>query len=129
MKRAIVTISENGIVTIPNVPTASILMRDFEIAQLFEVYSQTVKANIKTILKSRVVVPDYTHGGIVIATSIQPDYYGLDMITAIAFRVDSPNAQAFREMVLSELGTVGKPTCVSLVIKLDTQKQSHRLTN
>ena len=48
MKRETITISENGVITIPSETTAPILMRDFEIAQLFGVYSQTVKAAIKT---------------------------------------------------------------------------------
>ena len=93
MKREIITISENGIITIP---TAQILMRYFEIAELFGVFSQTVKSAIKSILKSGIVLPDCRHGGVAIGNSIQPDYFGLDMITAIAFRINSPQAQVFR---------------------------------
>lgn len=48
-----------------NIPTASILMKNFEIAQLSGVYIQTVKTNIKAILKSGIVVPDYTHSDII----------------------------------------------------------------
>lgn len=129
IQREIITISENGIVTIPNVPTASILMRDFEIAQLFEVYSQTVKANIKAILKSGVITSDCTHGGTVISSAIIPDYFGLDMITALAFRIQSHNAKVFREYIVSRLHTISKPMPVSLLIQVDRDKQSHRLMN
>ena len=87
MKREIITISENGVITIPIAATAPILMRDVEIAELFGIYSPTVKAAIKAVLKSGAVAPDYTHGGEVTGNSILPDYYGLDMITAIAFRI------------------------------------------
>lgn len=97
MKREIVTISESGAITIP---TTQVLMRDFEIAELFGVFSQTIKSAIKFILKSGIVLPDYTHGGVVIGNSIQPDYFGLDMITAIAFRIQSPQAHLFREYLL-----------------------------
>lgn len=75
-------------------PTASILIRDFEIVQLFGVYSQTVKTNIRAILKSGIVVPDYTHGGIVIGNSVQPNYHNMDMIPALAFRIQSYKAKS-----------------------------------
>lgn len=100
MKREIITISENGIVTIP---TTQILMRDFEIAELFGVFSQTVKSAIKSILKSGIVVPDDTHGGVIIGNHIQPEYFGLEMIITIAFRIHSPQAQVFREYVQRQL--------------------------
>lgn len=129
MKRNIVTISENGIITIPSAATTPILMRDFEIAELFGISSPTVKVAIKAILKSGAVAPDYTHGGEVAGMSILPDYYGLDMITAIAFRIHSPQAQVFRELVLNRVSTGSKPTTVSLVIQVNEHKPANRLTN
>ena len=128
MKREIITISENGIITIP---TAQILMRDFEIAELFGVFSQTVKSAIKSILKSGIVLPDCRHGGVAIGNSIQPDYFGLDMITAIAFRINSPQAQVFREYILQQLCTVSKQTTVPVFIQVcsDNNKPVTRLTN
>lgn len=129
MKREIITISENGVITIPSATTAPILMRDFEIAELFGVYSPTIKAAIKAILKSGAVAPDYTHGGVVFGKSLLPDYFGLDMITAIAFRIHSPQAQVFRELVLSRLSAVSKPTAISLVVQVDGYKPVNRLIN
>ena len=35
MKREKITISENGIITLPGNPTETVWMRDFEIAELF----------------------------------------------------------------------------------------------
>lgn len=118
MKREIITISENGVITIPSATTAPILMRDFEIAELFGVYSPTIKAAIKAVLKSGAVAPDYTHGGVVIGKSLLPDYFGLDMVTAIAFRIHSPQAQAFRELALSRLNTVSKPISRPVIIQV-----------
>lgn len=129
MKREIITISENGVITIPSAATVPILMRDFEIAELFGIYSPTVKAAIKAVLKSGAVVPDYTHGGEVAGKNILPDYYGLDMITTIAFRIHSSQAQAFRELVLSRLNAVSKPTAISLVVRVDGYKPANRLIN
>lgn len=129
MKREIITISENGVITIPSATTAPILMRDFEIAELFGVYSPTIKAAIKAVLKSGAVTPDYTHGGVVIGKGLLPDYFGLDMITAIAFRIHSPQAQVFRELVLSRLSAVSKPTAISLVVQVDGYRQANQLIN
>lgn len=129
MQREMITISENGTVTIPSVPTASILMRDFEIAQLFGVYSQTVKANIRAILKSNVVTADLTNGATLVGNNILPDYFGLDMITALAFRIQSHKAKVFREYVVRKLHTISKPTPVSLLIQVDREKQPHSLMN
>lgn len=129
MKREIITISENGVITIPSATTAPILMRDFEIAELFGIYSLTVKAAIKAVLKSEAVAPDYTHGGEVAGNSILPDYYGLDMITAIAFRIHSPQAEAFRELVLSRLNAVSKPTPVPMFIQVNSSLKNNELAN
>lgn len=119
MKRKIITISENGIITIPSTTTVQILMRDFEIAELFGVYAQTVKVHIKAILKSGIVVPDYTHGRVVIGNGIQPDHFGLDMITAIAFRIHSPQAQLFRKDVLRRLCRVNPHSTPVILIGLN----------
>lgn len=129
MKREIITISENGIITIPSATTTPILMRDFEIAELFGVYSLTVKAAIKTVLKSGAVALDYTHGGVVVGKSILPNYFGLDMITAVAFRIHSPQAQAFRELVVSRLSTVGKPATPPLFIQVSCGKRNNEFKN
>lgn len=129
MKRETITISENGVITIPSETTAPILMRNFEIAQLFGVYSQTVKAAIKAVLQSGVVVPDCTHGGTVVGSSIQPDYYGLDMITAIAFRIHSPQTQVFRKLVLSKMSAVSKLTSVPLFIQVGSSKRNNEFKN
>lgn len=129
MKRGIITISESGVITIPSVNTAPILMRDCEIAELFGIYAQTVKATIKAVLKSGAVAPDYTHGGVVVGKSILPDYYGLDMITAIAFRIHSPEAKTFRELVLSRLSTVSKPISTPLFIQVSSGKRNNEFKN
>ena len=42
MKREKITISENGIITLPGNPTETVWMRDFEIAELFGVMIPTI---------------------------------------------------------------------------------------
>lgn len=65
MKREKITISENGIITLPGDPVETVWMLDFEIAELFGVMIPIIKSNIRAILKSGVVKADLQHGGIV----------------------------------------------------------------
>ena len=95
----IITISDSGVVHIP----ITVSMRDFEIAQLFGVFQQSVKANIRAILKSGVSNGDTSKGGIVVGNSIIPEYFGLDMVIALAFRVQSPKTEIFRQWIIKRL--------------------------
>ncbi|MEG2612785.1 MAG: hypothetical protein RR971_04785 [Alistipes sp.] len=138
MKREKITISDNGVVSMPSaasisneqsLPTAQILMADFEIAELFGVLIPTVRSNIRTILKTGIVTADLTNGATLVGNNLLPDYYGLDMITALAFRIHSRQAQVFRKMVLSRLSTVNKSTSLSLVVQVDGGKRLNRVAN
>ncbi len=99
-------------------------MRDFEIAQLFGVFTQTIKANIKTILQSGIVRADLTDGGVMVGNHIFPDYYGLDMITALAFRVQSPQAEMFRTWALRKMVAKNNTVHSSVFISMDNKALS-----
>jgi hypothetical protein len=101
MKRAVITI-ENGMVSVPQ---SDIRMTAFEIAALFEIYTQTINSHIKAVLKSDIIKVDISCPVIVAENTLMPDVYGLDMITALAFRVHSPKAEAFREWVVHRITT------------------------
>ena len=85
-----------------HIPT-KVEMRDFEIAELLGIMLPTVKGKIKTQFKSRPTIS--CSGGIVVGNSIVPEYFGLDMIIAIAFQVDSYKAEILRGYMLSKLTT------------------------
>lgn len=91
--RGVITITENGIVAVPG----HVRMSVSDIADLFGIYYQTAKKLIRDIEKSGVVRGDDSTGGTVEGRKVHPDYYGLDMIIALAFRVQSKNATLFRE--------------------------------
>lgn len=95
MKREIVTICRGGRITVP----ANAQMTDFEIAELFGVLIPKIKANIRSLLKFCVCQGDYSDGGVVIGNTVYPEYYGLEMIIALSFGIDSANAKVFREWV------------------------------
>lgn len=104
MKQREIIISENGKVSVPD----KVMLRDFEIAELFGVFIPTVKGKIKQILKEGIYQGDFSNGGFVSGDTIIPEYYGLDMITALAFRIHSYKANVFREWVLQRMIAVQK---------------------
>ena len=106
-------INDNGIVSIPN----EVEIQEFEIAELFGVSYQVVRTNIKAILKSNICYGDYSHGGVVYGGTVYPECYALDMIIAIAFRVQSPSAKVFREYIYRKLT---KSTSQPLFIQIDS---------
>lgn len=116
MKRTIIAI-ENGIVTVPQ--SSDIRMTVFEIAALFEVYVQTVNGGIKTILKSGIVKADIPCPVTVTGNTLMPNVYGLDMITALAFRVHSPKAEIFRDWVIRKI--TANPLPAKLIIQLSNR--------
>lgn len=107
MKRNIISIDERGSVSVLN---GEIMMIDFEIAELFGVLVPTVKGKIKQILKESVCSRDFSNGGIVVGGEVIPEYYGLDMVVAVAFRVQSQEAKVFRQWVLRKMTVTQNPS-------------------
>jgi hypothetical protein len=115
MKREIITI-EHGMVSVPQ--SGEVCMTVFEIASLFEVYTQTINAHIKALLESGVIRSDISCSATVTRNAIMPDFYRLDMIIALAFRVHSPKAGICREWVLHRITTHFNPLPLALFIQL-----------
>lgn len=97
-KGTIVTINGNGTVSVPG----KVMMQDFEIAELFGVTIPAIRANIRTILKTGIVTGDFTNGATLVGNNILPDYHGLDMVVALAFRIQSPQTEIFRRWILGK---------------------------
>ena len=81
----------------------NIRWRKWQLAQLFGVYESTVRANIKFIIKSNIVKPDYHSTLVQTGGILLPEVYSLDMIIALAFRIDSANASKLREWIMTKL--------------------------
>ncbi|MFI3248507.1 MAG: hypothetical protein R3Y39_05195 [Rikenellaceae bacterium] len=97
MRRGIITISEGGLVSVPSY----VSMMDFEIAQLLGIMLPTVRGCIKRLLKSRMIVN--CSGGKVSGNRIIPTHFGLDVVIAIAFQVESYRADLFRKWVIRRM--------------------------
>ena len=99
MGRAIITISESGCVNIPNV---NIWMSFSELVGLFEVAAPTLKNAIRAIHKSGVIA-EHTQRCEVIPYTYWAALYNMDMIVAIAFRINSYGAEKIRKEVLKRI--------------------------
>lgn len=98
MKNTKITISDNGDVHIPR----DVRMNIEEIAELFGVFYQVVKRNIRCVEALGICTGDQSMSGTVEGTKIVSDYYGLDMIIAIAFRMQSVKANIFRKRIIDK---------------------------
>ena len=109
MNRGIITISETGVVT---VPTAPVWMTQFEIADLFGVFSCDIRKAIRAIYKNKELSETYTMKYIKQTDGISYDVYNLEMIIAIAFRICSKESFQFRRFVIHEIcaSQKGSPT-------------------
>lgn len=101
MKENIITISDNGSVYVPT----NVQMRDFEIAELFGAMIPTVRSHVRAILKTGIATGDYTNGATLVGNNLLPDYFGLDMVVAITFRVQSYKAEIFRKWIIRKTTT------------------------
>lgn len=99
--------------------TYNVQMRPFEIAALFGVYVQTIHSSIKTILKSGTIKASSSDTVSVDGDILLLDFYGLDMIIALAFRLHSPQAELFREWVIRKITADLLPT--KLIIQLSNR--------
>lgn len=97
MERKVVEIADNGEVLLPK----SALMSVCELSVLFEASSSAIVSNIRAIEKSEVAVGDYSRGCVVTPSgNVVPDFYGVDVAVALAFRLNTRKAYLLRNWVL-----------------------------
>lgn len=99
MKREIITIDEYGRLDIPT-DTAAIWMTEAEIVELFGTTAGAVHTGIKAIFKEN-ALHDYD-----VCKCIRPDsgnsadVYNLEMVVALAFRLNTYPASVFRKWLV-----------------------------
>lgn len=113
MDRGIITISEAGMVTIP---TAPVWMTQFEIADLFGVFSCDIRKAIHAIYRNQELNECDTIKYIKQPDGISYDVYNLEMVIAIAFRICSRESILFRRFVINEISTIKKATPITLFV-------------
>lgn len=100
MERAIITISENGHV---NIPSSNVWMSEMELVELFGVIAPTLRAAIKAIYKSRTLCSVSTQRCDLVILKIWATYYNLEVVIALAFRLNTYEASRIRQKVLEGL--------------------------
>ncbi len=113
MSRGIITISETGVVIMPTVP---IWMTQFEIADLFGMFSCHVRKAIRSIYKNKELNELDTMKYLRQADGISYDVYSLEMIIAIAFRICSKESVLFRRFIINEISTIKKVIPITLFV-------------
>ena len=111
MSRGIITISEMGVFTIP---TAPVWMTQFEIADLFGVFSYDIRKAIHAIYRNKELNETETMKYVKQANRISYDVYSLEMVIAVAFRICSKESILFRRFVINEICATKKGSPVSL---------------
>ena len=113
MDRGIVTICETGTVAIPTIP---VWMTQFEIADLFGMFSCDVRKAIHAIYKNKELNEFGTMKYIRQPDGISYDVYNIEMVIAVAFRICSKESILFRRFVINEICTTKKETQVTLLV-------------
>ena len=100
MKRAIVTISENGRVSIPS---GNVWMSEMELVGLFGVIAPTLRAAIKAIYRSWTLCTTSAQRCDLATPKSWATFYNLEMVVALAFRLNTYEASRIRQKVLENL--------------------------
>ena len=100
MERAIITISENSKV---NIPSGNVWMSEMELVELFGVIAPTLRSVIKAIYKSGMLCPVSTQRCGLATPASWATFYNLEMVIALAFRLNTYEASRIRQKVLEGL--------------------------
>ena len=97
MERAIITIRESGRV---NIPSGNVWMSEMELVELFGVIAPTLRTAIKAIYKSGTLNPTTTQRCEFASPTSWGTFYNLEVVVALAFRLNTYEASRIRQKVL-----------------------------
>ena len=102
MERNIITMSESGNIIIPN-NVAYIWMSESELMELFGVIVPALRAAIRAVYKSGVLNEHEVQKYVRLENGYHADVFGLPMIVALAFRINSSGAEQMRKILFERL--------------------------
>lgn len=120
MKREIIKIDERGGLNIPT-DTAAIWMTETELAELFGAMVPTINAAIQAIYKSDIVWESEAKQCIRLPNGNGADAYNLEMIVALAFRLNSRQAGIIRKWLLGK-AKARNPAITPVIIEAETPR-------
>ena len=115
MERGIITITENGAVTMP---TAPVWMTQQEMSDAFNVFGCHIRKAVHAIYKNGELLESETKRYIKQDNGINYDVYSLEMVIAVAFRLRSREAMAFRRCIMERLYAPYREKPVHLLFSL-----------
>lgn len=124
MEREIITIDENGRLFIP-AHSVSIWMSEAELIDLFDVLCSTLRATIKAVYKSGILKKFEVEHYDQISKGCSVIRYNLQMIIALAFRIDSFGALKIREYVCHNFGVRDNPPVLNILITGGRKAEKH----
>ena len=116
MERAIITISESGRV---NIPSKSVWMSETELVELFGVIAPTLRAAIRAIYKNGVFCSATTQRCDLATPASWATFYNLEVVIALAFRLNTYEASRIRQRVLEAL-CQRKESEISILLSLES---------
>ncbi len=124
MRRAIITISENGTVTIPS---AEIWMSEMELVELFGVIFPTLRAAIKAIYKNSGLCQRSTQRYSSVTSTSWATFYNLEAIIALAFYLNTREADMIRQRLLKNLCQRKENNILIIYTKVNTSDCFYRI--
>lgn len=119
MNRGVITISESGTVSMP---TDTVWMTMQEIADMYNVFGyyvrKAVKA-VKAVFKDGILKEQGVRRHVRKNDRISYDVYSLELVIAVAFRIDSIESRAFREFIMQSV--IGKQTSRTKLVCIFTE--------
>ncbi len=123
MERAIITISESGQV---NIPSNSVWMSEMELVELFGVTALTLRTAIRAIYNSGMLNSATTQRCDVATPASWAAFYNLEVVIALAFRLNTYEASRIRQKVLDSL-CQRKEDRINLLISLGHDAPMNRI--
>lgn len=102
MKREIITMDGCGKVAVPS-DAANVWMSEMELVELFDVIAPTLRAAMRAVYKSEVLLPYEVEKRIKQTNGYYLEAYALPMAVALAFRINTSNAARVRNALLKRL--------------------------
>ena len=115
MGRGIITISENGVVTMPTTP---VWMTQQEMSDTFNVFGYDIRKAIHTIYKNMELLESETVRHVRQDNGINYDVYSLEMVIAVSFKLRSRESMAFRRFIMERLCITNREKTVNLFFSL-----------
>lgn len=115
MERGIITITENGVVTMQTTP---VWMTQQEMSDAFNVFGCHIRKAVHAIYKNMELLEEETVRHVRQNGRICYDVYSLEMVIAVAFRLRSREAMAFRKFIMERLYIANREKTVNLFFSL-----------